>query len=101
MFVVIVHAQVKQEFIQAFITATLDNAKNSLREPGVARFDVFQDSNDSSKFKLIEVYRSEDASGKHRLTAHYNYWRETVEAMMAEPRTRVTYNILFPPVDEW
>ena len=101
MLVVIVHARVKQEFIQAFMTATLDNAKNSLLEPGVARFDVFQDSNDSSKFTLIEVYRSEDAPDKHRLTAHYNRWRETVEAMMAEPRTRVTYNILFPPVDEW
>ncbi len=101
MFVVIVHAHVKQEFIQAFKNATLDNAKHSLREPGVARFDVLHDANDPSKFTLIEVYRSDDAPDKHRLTAHYNRWRETVETMMVEPRTREKNNILFPPVDEW
>ena len=100
MFVVIVHAQVKPEFLQAFITATLDNASNSIQEPGVARFDFYQQTDDPTQFNLIELYRSDDAPGKHRDTPHYARWRDAVADMLVEVRTKVTYNILFPPVSE-
>lgn len=100
MFVVIVSAHVKEEFVQAFREATFDNASNSILEPGVARFDVYQETNDPTRFVLIEIYRSEDAPNLHRETSHYTHWRDTVENMLVEPRTRTTYNILFPPLTE-
>ncbi|OGO11408.1 MAG: antibiotic biosynthesis monooxygenase [Chloroflexi bacterium RBG_16_47_49] len=100
MFVVIVQANVKPESIQAFIIATLDNASNSVQEPGVARFDFYQQSDDPTRFTLIEIYRSDDAPNKHRNTAHYARWRDAVVDMLAEPRTKVTYDILYPPLYE-
>jgi quinol monooxygenase YgiN len=100
MFVVIVHAHVKPESIEAFKIATLDNARNSIQEPGVARFDFYQQADDPTRFSLIEIYRSEDAPIKHRETAHYTRWSAAVTNMMVEPRTKVTYNILYPPISE-
>lgn len=101
MLVAIVHVHVKPEVIEAFKKATLDNASNSIKEPGVARFDVYQQSEDPTRFSLIEIYRSEDGPVKHRETAHYTRWRDTVAEMMAEPRARITYNIVYPPNTEW
>jgi autoinducer 2-degrading protein len=101
MFVVIVQAQVKPEFIEAFKNFTLNNARNSIHEPGIARFDFYQQSDDPTRFVLIEIYRSEDAPGKHRDTAHYAEWRDAVADMMVEPRKKQNYGILFPPISEW
>jgi quinol monooxygenase YgiN len=101
MFVVIVQAHVKPEFVQDFIAASMDNASNSIREPGVARFDFYQQADEPTRFNLIEIYRSEDAPAKHRDTAHYIRWRDTVESMLVEARTKITYNILYPPLSEW
>jgi len=101
MFVVIVQAHVKPEFLPAFKEATYDNASNSILEPGVARFDVYQQKDDPTRFSLIEIYRDEDAPAKHRESSHYLRWREAVEPMLVEPRTRVTYEIYFPPPAEW
>ncbi len=101
MFVVIVQAHVKEEFMQAFKEATYDNASNSILEPGVARFDVYQQKDDPTRFSLIEIYRDEDAPVKHRESSHYLRWKEAVEPMLVEPRTRVTYDIYFPPPAEW
>ncbi len=97
MFVVIVQAHVKPEFIQSFINATIDNAKNSNQEPGIESFEFFQNSEDPNVFTLIEVYRSEDAPDKHRATEHYKRWREGVDKMMQEPRTRSVLNIIYSP----
>jgi len=101
MFVVLVSAHVKPEYLQSFITATLNNASNSIQEPGVVRFNFYQQADDPTRFTLLEVYRSEDAPEKHRDTKHYIRWRDSVAEMLEEPRTKVTYNILFPPVSEW
>ena len=101
MFVVIVQTHVKPEFLQAFKEATYDNASNSILEPGVARFDVYQQKDDPTRFSLIEIYRDEDAPAKHRESSHYLRWRDAVESMLVEPRTRVTYDIYFPPLAEW
>ena len=100
MFVVLVSAHVKPEYLQSFITATLNNASNSIQEPGVVRFDFYQQSDDPTRFTLIEIYRSEDAPNKHRETVHYARWSATVTDMMAEPRTKVIHNILYPPISE-
>jgi quinol monooxygenase YgiN len=96
MFTVIVHAHVKPESINAFKAITLDNARNSIQEPGIARFDFYQQADDPTRFTLIEIYRSEDAPIKHRETAHYIRWCDTVADMLVEPRIKVTYDILFP-----
>jgi len=97
---VIVSIHVKQEYIDAFIAATHDNASNSINELGIARFDFYQQLDDPTHFTLIEVYRSEDAPIKHRETNHYLRWNNAVSEMMAESRTKVVYHILYPPVDK-
>ena len=101
MLVAIVTAHVKSDNIEAFKTATLDNASNSIKEPGVVRFDVYQQTDDPTHFTLVEIYRTEDDPARHRETAHYLRWRDAVANMMAEPRSRTTYSIIFPPLSEW
>ncbi len=101
MLVVLVHIHVKPEYLDAFIAASLDNARNSIQEPGIARFDVVQQKDDPTRITLIEVYRSEDAPAKHRETAHYLKWRDSVTDMMAEPRTKSEYHNLFPDDKGW
>lgn len=96
MLVVHVHARVKPECVEAFKAATLENAQASLREPGIARFDVAQQQDDPTRFVLVEIYRSEDAPAKHKETAHYARWRDAVAPMMAEPRASVKYASVSP-----
>jgi len=101
MLIVQVHVHVKSEFIDAFRRATVENASNSVKEPGIARFDVIQQIDDPTRFILIEVYRSEDAPTKHKETVHYAKWRDTVTNMMAESRTSVKYSNVFPTDQGW
>src|SRR5580693_5079070 len=88
MLIVHVHVRVKAESVEAFRAATIENARNSIQEPGIARFDFLQQSDDPSRFLLIEIYRSAEAPARHRETAHYIAWRDAVADMMAEPRSR-------------
>ena len=101
MLIVLVHVHVKPEHLEAFRTAALENAQNSVREPGVARFDVLQQNDDPTRFVLVEVYRTSEASAQHKETAHYMKWRDTVADMMAEPRTGIKYTNLFPDEAGW
>jgi (4S)-4-hydroxy-5-phosphonooxypentane-2,3-dione isomerase len=101
MLVVHVHVHVKPECIESFREASLENARNSLREPGIARFDVVQAQDDPTRFVLVEAYRTADAPAAHKATAHYAQWRDAVAPMMAEPRTSVKYASLFPPEEQW
>jgi quinol monooxygenase YgiN len=101
MLIVHVHVHVKTEFAGAFREASLDNARNSVREPGIARFDVIQQSDDPTRFVLVEVYRTPEAAAAHKETAHYARWRDTVAHMMAEPRSSVKYTNLFPGDEGW
>lgn len=96
MFTAIVYIHVKQEYLEGFIEATLDNARNSQQEPGILAFDMLQQKDDSTRFVLYETYRTPQAQLDHRETAHYLRWRETVEGMMEEPRFAVKYDILSP-----
>ena len=99
--VVHVHVRVKPECVEAFKAATLENARNSVQEPGIARFDVIQQSGDPARFILVEVYRTPQAPAQHKETAHYATWRDTVAEMMAEPRTAVKYSNVFPADEGW
>lgn len=101
MLIVHVDVRVKPEFIDAFIAATLENARASVQEPGVARFDVLQDQADPTHFVLVEVYRTPDDPARHKETAHYAKWRDAVAKMMAVPRTSVKYVNLFPEDAGW
>jgi autoinducer 2-degrading protein len=101
MLIVHVHARVEPELIEAFKEATITNARHSLQEPGVARFDVIQQADDPARFVLVEVYRTGDAPAQHKETAHYQVWRDAVTPMMAEPRTSVKYSNLFPTDSGW
>jgi quinol monooxygenase YgiN len=96
MYIVIVQIHVKPANVELFILATKDNAgKSAGNEPGVARFDFMQQSDDPTRFVLIEVYRTPEDAIRHKETAHYNRWREIAEPLMAEPRTRIIYNNIF------
>ncbi len=101
MFIVQVHIHVKEAVIDEFITASIENAHHSVREPGIARFDVIQEKDDPTRFVLLEVYRTEEDPGLHKQTKHYAVWRDTVEGMMAEPRQSVKYHNLFPDDQGW
>lgn len=101
MLVVHVQVHVKPETIEAFKQATLANARESLKEPGVARFDVVQQQDDPTRFLLVEVYRDVAAASAHKETKHYPVWRDIVAEMMAEPRRSVKFNNLFPVDEDW
>jgi quinol monooxygenase YgiN len=101
MLIVHVHAHVKPESIEAFKQSSRENARQSVKEPGIARFDVIQAADDASRFVLVEVYRTPEASSRHKETAHYQAWRDAVAPMMAEPRTSVKYSNVFPDEDGW
>lgn len=101
MLIVHVHVYVNPESIEAFRTATIANASNSVQEPGIARFDVIQDETDPTHFVLNEVYRSVEATAAHKETAHYAAWRDTVAPMMAKPRTAVRFAEIYPPAEAW
>jgi quinol monooxygenase YgiN len=92
---------VKPEYVEAFKAAILENARQSLKEAGIARFDVLQQGDDPCRFTLIEVYRNEEAPLKHKETAHYAQWRDTIAPMMAEPRRSVKFRNLFPEDAGW
>lgn len=101
MLVIHVHVHVKPDAVEAFKSATLANARASLQERGIARFDVIQQSDDPTKFVLVEVYRSTDATAAHKETAHYATWRDAVAPMMAEPRRSVKFTNVFPDDAGW
>ena len=101
MLIVHVFCHVKPEFVDAFRAASIDNARHSVQEPGIARFDVIQQQDDPTRFALIEVYRTPDDPARHKETAHYARWRDTVADMMAEPRSSVKYDNLFPDDTGW
>jgi autoinducer 2-degrading protein len=101
MFIVHVFARVKPEHAEPFKSATAENARNSVHEPGIARFDVIQQADDPTRFVLVEVYREISDSAKHKETAHYQAWRDAVAPMMAEARTSIKYANVFPDDAGW
>ena len=101
MLIVHVFVHVKPQDIDAFKAASIQNARQSIKEPGVARFDVIQQQEDPARFVLVEVYRTSEDPSRHKETAHYQKWRDTVADMMAEPRSAVKYTNIFPDEQGW
>ena len=101
MLIVVVNVHVVDSGVEAFVAATLENARASLREPGIARFDVVQQQDDPTRFLLIEVYRTAEAPAAHKETAHYARWRDTVAPLMASPRSSQKDSNLAPPDAGW
>jgi quinol monooxygenase YgiN len=101
MLVVHVHVRIKPDCVEKFKVATIENARQSCREPGIARFDVVQQADDPTRWVLVEVYRTAEAPAAHKETAHYATWRDTVAPMMATPRTSVKYGNVFPDDAGW
>jgi quinol monooxygenase YgiN len=101
MLIVHVHVQVRPESVEEFVTATLANARASVQEPGIARFDVCRQADDPTRFVLVEVYRDADAPARHKETAHYAAWRDAVAPLMAAPRTSVKLANVFPDDAGW
>jgi autoinducer 2-degrading protein len=101
MLIVHVHVHVKPESVERFRAASLENARHSVREAGIARFDVLQQQEDPTRFVLVEVYRTAEDPAKHKETAHYQRWRDAVADMMAEPRQSVKYGNVYPDDQGW
>jgi quinol monooxygenase YgiN len=101
MFIVHVFVHVKSDKVEEFKSASMENARNSVKEPGIARFDVIQQQDDTSQFVLVEVYRTADDPARHKETQHYQKWRDTVEDMMVEPRRAIKYQNIFPGESGW
>jgi quinol monooxygenase YgiN len=99
--VVLVNCHVKPEFVEDFKTASLENARNSVQESGIVRFDVIQQDDDPTRFVLVEIYRTPDAPVQHKETQHDLTWRDTVTDMFVEPRFGVRYHNLFPDDSAW
>jgi autoinducer 2-degrading protein len=94
----IVHVQVRVNAgdVEAFKAATVENARQSVQEPGIARFDVVQQQDEPTRFVLVEAYRTPEAPAAHKETPHYQVWRDTVAPLLAEPRSSVMYVYVFP-----
>ena len=101
MYIVHVFVHVKKDYVEEFKTVTTENAKESILEPGIVRFDIVQQHDDPTKFVLIEVYRSFEDPAKHKLTEHYLRWRDAVSHMMEEPRASVKFFNVFPEDEGW
>jgi quinol monooxygenase YgiN len=93
---VLVYVHVLPEHVEAFKAASLANAAASIREPGVVRFDVIQETQDATRFVLVEVYRGQEGSAAHKQTSHYQAWRDVVAPMMAEPRSSKSFATVTP-----
>lgn len=82
--------------VEAFVEATLDNHRHSIKEPGNLRFDVLASVQDPNEFLLYEVYATQADADAHKQTDHYARWRDTVAPMMDAPRVGVPYRPLAP-----
>ncbi len=101
MMIVHVDIHVKPESVNEFVPATIENARASVKEPGIARFELIQDAKDPTHFVLVEIYRKPEDRAAHRETAHYTKWRDRVADMMAEPRTSVEFHGVYPGDEGW
>lgn len=101
MFIVHVFIHVLPEQREQFIAATIENARSSIQEAGIARFDFIEQQDDPNRFVLVEVYRTPEDAAKHKETAHYAQWRDTVAEMMAEPRSSIKFSNILPLDAAW
>ena len=95
-----VTVKVKDDFIEAFIDASLIHQRNTALEKGNLRFDLLQSKAEASMFLFYEVYESDEDIELHRQGDSYKTWRKAVDGWMAVPRKGVAYQPLAPTSDE-
>ncbi len=101
MYIFQVHHYIKPELIEEYKTATLENAQKSILEPGVIRFDVFQDTTNPAHFSLFEVYRDTDARDAHLTTEHFLKWKDVYLQTQERRGNGDEFNALFPDESLW
>jgi (4S)-4-hydroxy-5-phosphonooxypentane-2,3-dione isomerase len=101
MLIVQVNVRVKPDCVETFRLASLENARQSVQEPGIARFDVLQQADEPTRFVLMEAYRTAEAASQHKETIHYKIWRDTVAPMMAEQRASFKFTNIYPEDGNW
>jgi quinol monooxygenase YgiN len=91
------HHTLKPEFIEAYKAAILEDARLSIQEEGLLRFEVFQDKKDLSHFSLLEVYRDMAAREFHLQTPYLLKFRNTVigQEMLAR-KGEQEFDLFFP-----
>ncbi|HEX2395740.1 MAG TPA: antibiotic biosynthesis monooxygenase [Bacteroidales bacterium] len=96
MIVNLVFIWVKEKNLDTFVEASIENHKNTIKEPGNLRFDILRDSEDPSRFVFYEAFKDEKAVAEHKATAHYMKWRDTVADWMVQPRKGVKHTAIAP-----
>lgn len=96
MIATLVHVWVNPDFTEDFIKASVENHKQSVKEPGNLRFDILRDTSDPNKFVFYEAYKSEETAAAHKSTKHYFEWRDKVAPWMAKQREGVKHEIIEP-----
>jgi autoinducer 2-degrading protein len=96
--VTLVSVHVVPDHVEDFMAAIRANHEASIREPGCLRFDVLRSPEDPTRFLLYEAYADEAAAAAHKDTPHYLEFRDLVAPWMADPRTGVRWDGLYPEV---
>ena len=92
------HHYLKPEFIEAYKAAILEDARLSIQEEGILRFEVFQDKKDPSHFSLLEVYQDMAAREFHLQTPYLLKFKDTVvgQEMFARKGEENKFDLFFP-----
>ena len=101
MYIVHVFVHVKPEHWHAFKAATIENARNSVKEPGIARFDVIQQADDPTRFVLVEVYRTPDDPAKHKETRTTTSGAKRASRCWPSRARGSLYGNVFPDEQGW
>lgn len=96
MFIFQVHHFIRPEAVETYRQATLENARLTVQEPGVLRFDVFQDKEDPTHFSLLEIYKDKAAQASHLQTAHFLVWKDVYLAAQAKRGYGHEFEMLSP-----
>jgi|SRR5688572_27269037 len=101
MYIFQVHHHIKADQVETYKAAILENARKTIEEPGVIRFDVFQDANNPAHFSLLEVYEDMAARNAHLETEHFLKWKDVYRQTQERRGNGDQFNVLFPDADMW
>jgi quinol monooxygenase YgiN len=90
LFVVAAQFNIDPSHYAEFMTAIVDNARQSRQhEPGCLTFDVCADPTRSDQVFLYEVYRSEAAFEQHKRTGHFLHFQHKVTSWIVEKKVKL------------
>jgi autoinducer 2-degrading protein len=79
------HLRVRPDALEAFRERVFRHASICLNtEPGCHRFDIYQETENSTLFLLIEIYADDAALKQHRSSRNYLQWREDTKDWIVE-----------------